>query len=218
MNRKSTASEFLLIGMLLIPFIYLAYIWTELPDTIPGHYGPNGKPDRYDPKEQLAFGMAGLTVFLYLTFRYVPRLDPRKNLDTALFQKIRWIIMVFWAAFLIWMWTVSWKGVSPEMLGTSVLVGVGLLVACLGNLMNSVKPNYFVGIRTPWTLESETVWRRTHQLGGRVMLAGGVISTVLALLVPVPYKSGLVVGVTLLSVFIPVVYSYIYFRQEKLVR
>jgi uncharacterized membrane protein len=215
MNTKSSSNEAFLLVLLLLPFVYLGLIWTQLPATIPGHYGPNGKPDRYDSKEQLALAMGALTVFLYVVFRFVPRLDPRKNLNSALYQKIRWVILVFWAAFLAWFWTISWKGIEPETLGVSTLVGVGLLIACLGNLMHSVKPNYFVGIRTPWTLESETVWRKTHHLGSRVMVAGGVLSAAAALFIPMPYTIAVVMGLFVVAILVPVVYSYIYYRQEK---
>jgi uncharacterized membrane protein len=98
---------------------------------------------------------------------------------------------------------------------SSLLALTALLIAGLGNYMTTVKPNYFVGIRTPWTLQSDAVWRKTHQMGGRWMVAGGLLSAVLVFVVPMPYTVGVVVGIILLSTIIPVVYSYIYFRQEK---
>lgn len=203
-----------MIALLLAPFVYLAIIYNQLPDTLPGHYS-NGQPDRYDPKGELAIIMAATTAFLYAAFRLAPRFDPRAGLNTVLYQKIRWLVMLFWAAFMTWFWKISWRGSQPETLNQTLLIGSGLLIAGLGNLMNSVRPNYFVGIRTPWTLESDVVWRRTHQLGGRLLVAGGLLSVVLALVVPTPYQTGVFVSILLLVALVPVVYLYVYFRQEK---
>ncbi len=215
MKRTFLTTDWLMIGLLLLPFIYLAIIWPQLPSYIPGHYGPDGKPDRYDPKDVLALLLAGSTVVMYIVMRFVPRLDPRAGLNTELYQKIRWCTMVFWAVFLAWFWTISWKGVGPETLVNSVGIGIGLLLAVLGNLLNSIKPNYFVGIRTPWTLESPVVWQRTHRLGARVLVVGGLLISVLVLLMPPSVKMGFILGVTAITALVPVIYSYIYFRQEK---
>ena len=214
MNTKQTSAEVGMIVLLLIPFVYLAIIWNHLPDTLPGHYDSTGQPDRYDPKGELAIIMAATTALLYVAFRLAPRFEPRVGL-TGLYQKIRWLVMLFWVAFMTWFWTISWRGIQPETLTLTLLVGSGLLIAGLGNLINSIKPNYFVGIRTPWTLESNVVWRRTHRLGGRMLVAGGLLSAVLALILPAPYKIGAFVSILILASLIPIMYSYIYFRQEK---
>lgn len=215
MKTTSTFAEAALIVLLLAPFVYLALIWGQLPETIPGHYGPSGRPDRYDPKGQLAALMGGLTVFMYLVFRFLPRIDPGQNLQTALYQKIRWMIMVFWAVFLAWFWTISWQGIGPETMVDTLLTGGGLLLAGLGNLLNSVKPNYFVGVRTPWTLSSPAVWRRTHHLAARVFVIGGLLMAALVWVIPQALKLPVIVALPLLMGLVPVVYSYVYFRQEK---
>ena len=215
MKTKQAPVEFLMIVLLLIPFGYLGVIWNQLPTMLPGHYDSNGQPDRYDPKGELTIVLAATTALLYVAFRLAPRFDPRAGLNMVLYQKIRWLVMLFWVVFTAWFWTISWRGIQPETLSHTLLVGLGLLIAGLGNLINSVKPNYFVGIRTPWTLESDVVWRKTHQLGGRMLLAGGLLGAVLALTVPTPYKVGAFVSVLILVALVPVVYSYVYFRQEK---
>ena len=79
--------------------------------------------------------------------------------------------------------------------------------------MNNVKPNYFVGIRTPWTLESEVVWRKTHQLAARIWLPGGILLAILGWVLPEAAAHITFVAAIAVLVIVPVVYSYILFRQ-----
>lgn len=213
--KTNRSTEALLIGLLLLPFVFLGLIWHQLPEQIPSHYGADGQINQYQPKLNLAIIMLASTVVQYGILRFLPRLDPRQNLKTPLYQKIRTLIIVFWSVFLTWFWYISWQGVQAQRLVNGLLVGVGLLLAGLGNLMNSVKPNYFVGIRTPWTLDSETVWRRTHHLAARLFTAGGLLLASLAWLVPNPAKLPLLVGLPVSLALVAVVYSYICFQQEK---
>ena len=89
------------------------------------------------------------------------------------------------------------------------------LLAAIGNYITTVRPNFFVGIRTPWTLFNETVWRKTHQLAGRVWVGGSILGAILLLLVPTAWQLPVLLTVVGILVIIPTVYSYIVFRQEK---
>jgi uncharacterized membrane protein len=92
---------------------------------------------------------------------------------------------------------------------------VGLLFAFIGNIMLNIKPNYFAGIRTPWTLESEDNWCATHRLAGKLWFAGGILITILTLLIP--SKAGFVVFMCCVGVLvlIPAIYSYLYFKKSR---
>lgn len=213
--KTKLASEILLATLVVLPFLFLAIIWPQLPAQVPGHYGIDGTADRYDPKEELALLMAAVTLFVYLVLQFVPRFDPRRNLNTDAYQKIRLLITLFWTMFLTGFWYISWKGAESDMLNKAVTISVGVLFAGLGNLMNSIKSNYFVGIRTPWTLDSETVWRRTHHFGARLFVGGGLLVIASAWLVPASFAPMVLVGVPLLVAVITVWYSYRCFQQEK---
>ena len=97
-----------------------------------------------------------------------------------------------------------------------VLPLAGLLFAFMGNLMHSIKPNYFAGVRTPWTLEDPDTWRATHRLAGKLWFGGGVFVTIVVLVLPV--KAGLIVFVSMivLLALIPVIYSYTYYKKHQL--
>jgi uncharacterized membrane protein len=93
---------------------------------------------------------------------------------------------------------------------------VGGLLAVIGNYFQALRPNYFIGIRTPWTLQSEQVWKKTHKLGGRVWMGGGILIAILSFLIHGNEASGIVFG-TLLGIMVlwPVLYSFTEFRKES---
>jgi uncharacterized membrane protein len=211
MKPNSTFSEIVLILLLITPFIYLGIIWNQLPAEIAIHYDLLGKPDDWARKETAALLMGSMSVLLYLLLRFLPAIDPKKQLQSSNFQKIRLVITLTMAVITGWLWYMAGHQTNQKML----LALISLMLAGIGNYLTTIKPNWFVGIRTPWTLGNEVVWRKTHQMGGRLMVAGGLLSAVMAIVVPMPYTAGVVVGIMMITLLIPVVYSYIYFRQEK---
>lgn len=215
MNKTTTSAELLMITCLLAPFIYLALIWQQLPAEIATHYGLNGRANGWMLKENAALIMAGFSIALYLVLRYLPQIDPKASVQTANFTRLRVVVTVGFAALTSWLWYEAGHQSSAGNSMGFLLALVGLMLAGMGNYLTTVKPNWFIGIRTPWTLGNDTVWRKTHRLGGRLMVAGGLLIAVLVFLIPVTYQIWVLVSITMLSSLIPVVYSYVFFRQEK---
>jgi uncharacterized membrane protein len=215
MKTNSTSVELLMIAFMLSPLVYLGIIWNQLPAEIVTHYDFQGNPGGWMAKEMAALFTVGMSVFLYLVLRFLPKIDPKGQLQTTNYQKLRFVVTLSLAAIMSWVFYMAGhKGTNGNF--TSVLmVFMGLMLAGMGNYLTTVKPNWFVGIRTPWTLDSEAAWRKTHRMGGRLMVVGGLLSAVLALVVPVPYMLFSVIGVIVITSLVPVIYSYIYFRQEK---
>jgi uncharacterized membrane protein len=90
---------------------------------------------------------------------------------------------------------------------------MGVFFIFMGNILHSIKPNYFAGIRTPWTLESEETWRKTHQLGGKIWFFGGFVMVLNGLVVPFPASTFVMMGLLFIMCIIPVVYSYTYYQS-----
>lgn len=215
MKTKFLYSEWLMLGLMLAPFFYLGFVYDQLPAKVPFQYGVDGTPTYYGPKEGLILIFGGLTIFMYLLFRYIPKLDPKQNLNTTNYYKIRLLITVFWSALLIGLWYTSTKGIMGERFLSYLLASVCLLIAGIGNLLYSVKPNYFVGIRTPWTLDNETVWRKTHQRSAPFWVAGGLLGAILVFVVPGIWKTNIMLSITLGLAVGSVIYSYLVYQQEK---
>jgi uncharacterized membrane protein len=93
--------------------------------------------------------------------------------------------------------------------------GLSLFLAYLGNLMHSIKPNYFAGFRIPWTLENEDNWKKTHRLASKIWFAGGIILAVISLLLPVKLVIIVFLVAVLIMSIIPVVYSYRLFKSSS---
>ncbi|MBS1504721.1 MAG: SdpI family protein [Bacteroidetes bacterium] len=201
----------------LLPMAYLIYVYPSLPASVPVHFGMNGAPDRYGSKTEFLaapFILMGVSVLVYLLMKYLPAIDPKKYVKYGepTFQKIGLAIVVLMAALNIEIVLSAASGTFKA--HRLLLPAMGLFFAFMGNVMHSIKPNYFAGLRTPWTLEDADTWRATHRLAGKLWFAGGIAVTILALLLPA--KAGMIVFgcVTAVIVLIPVVYSYIYYKNH----
>lgn len=216
MNKILRTSVWL---FMLAPVIYLVIIWRNLPDRLALHFNLQGNPDRWGNKTEL-WGSAALMIVVtagtYLLLTNIHRIDPKRYAKEMQdkYNKIAFTVVIFLSVvhfFVIYSSSKGEIGFPPGV----IFAAVSLLFAFLGNYMYNIKPNYFVGIRVPWTLESEENWRKTHNLAGRLWFVAGIIMAILTLILPPAV--GLVVflaGIFILVV-IPVVYSYKTFVKEK---
>lgn len=202
----------------LIPVLYLLSVYNSIPQTVPLHFGIDGKADRYGSKQELVWTVIALSAIaagIYFLIRFLPRIDPKKTArySAGTFKKLSFALIVFFSALQLFIIKTSISG--NVAISKLILPIIGLFFIYLGNLMYSVKPNYFFGIRTPWTLEDESTWRATHQLAGKLWLAGGLAITILALLLP--FKFGFIVFICIVCIIalIPVIFSYTYFKKQK---
>jgi uncharacterized membrane protein len=190
-------------------------IYSKLPEQVATHYGVNGAADGWSSRSFAAFGLPLLMFFLFSLLQALPKILPRRE-NVERFQDTYWTITTIVIAFLSMTHVMTlgialgWR-VNVE---TFMLVGIGALFVLLGNLMPRVKSNWLLGIRTPWTLDSETVWRETHRIGGRTMVAGGIV-TMIAAFLPQAIKPWVAFGALLFGALVPAVYSYVLWRREK---
>ncbi|HVT84744.1 MAG TPA: SdpI family protein [Chitinophagaceae bacterium] len=203
--------------ILCIPWIYLAAIWGKLPEKIPVHFGLNGTPDKYGEKNQVFIFSAIITAAALLTYfilTNIYKIDPKRyaTKQQGVFLKIAVVMIVFlsFVNVIILRWTLQEHTGNLNMF----LVAIGLLFAFFGNIMHSIKPNYFAGLRLPWTLESEANWKATHQFASKIWFAGGILIALLALFIKPAIMFFVMMGIILIMVIIPIIYSYRYFKKE----
>ncbi len=204
-------------GLVIAAIAIAISIWAypQLPPTIATHWSLNGTPDGFSSR--LVAGLIVPAVILAMTgvFNVLPQLDPRRE-NYAKFFGTYWLICNTVIAFMIIAHVmIIASGIGyPIRIDRLMPVGIGLLFIVLGNFLTRVEPNWFVGIRTPWTLSSDTVWRKTHRTGGYVMVVGGLLVAACAAL---PHSAfvPLLVTVILVMVGIPVVQSYILWKREQ---
>ncbi|CAM3685302.1 SdpI family protein [Mucilaginibacter galii] len=203
----------------LLPVAYLFFIYPTLPAKVPLHFGPGGKPDAFgEPKDLFGFQylLLGVSLGVYLLIKYLPQIDPKQkakySADT--FQKMSLGMVLFLSAINLAVLFATANGSFN--IDKLLYPLMGLFFAFLGNLMNSIKPNYFAGIRTPWTLESEDTWRATHRLAAKLWFWGGVLITIITLLIKGQAASTFFLCGTIMLALIPMVYSFIYFKKHQL--
>lgn len=219
MKNKTVILEWLITGVIVgLPFLYLAASWSSLPARVPTHFNLRGQADGYSERASLwkiLVFLAVLSTGLFLLLRFLPVIDPKKKaaLSTAIFRKTAMAVVILIAALNVGIVYGAQPGVQS--VNQPVYIVLGIFFMYMGNLMNSIKPNYFVGIRLPWTLESEENWRATHRLGGRVFLAGGAVLILSALLLPIVAAGIILMIISALMALIPCCYSFIHFRRHR---
>jgi uncharacterized membrane protein len=205
--------------ILSIPWIYLAFIWNDLPATIPTHFGINGLPDKFGEKYELLIVPAVFTIVgigMYFILRNIHKIDPKKKYTaatSAVLSKIAVALMILLCAvsLFVFYWTLKGKIEGIPLF----FCGLGLFFAYLGNLMHSIKPNYFVGYRIPWALENEENWRKTHQLASKIWFVGGLALAVISLLLNGKVLTIVFITALCILAFVPIIYSYNVYRQSE---
>lgn len=208
MNRKQAFK--IAIVILLIPYILGAIYYNKLPDTLPTHFDVSGTPDDFSSKAYALFGlptiMLGVTILTYV----FTNLDPkRKNQN----EKIMSITYIFLALLTVVISVITvFYGLGKEINVTTIIsVLISLLILLIGNYLPKTKRNYTVGIKVPWTLESDYVWNKTHQLAGKLWVIAGIIGIITSFINP----NIMFVAIMIVTI-IPIIYSYqIYKNQQK---
>jgi uncharacterized membrane protein len=200
--------------LLLAMFVTAAAVWNSAPDQIPVHWNGAGEIDRYGGRFEGLLLLPLIATGIYLLLRFLPNIDPgRANYARfgGTYAAIRIGVIALSAAIygVAMLWVVrrpvSIKGVVP------ILVGV--LFVVLGSVMGKIRPNWFVGIRTPWTMSSKIAWVRTHRLGGWLFLAQGVLFIVSGAL-DNRILNGVVIGTIFAVIATLFVYSYVLWRAD----
>lgn len=195
-------------------FALAAVTWPTAPARIPVHWNVSGAVDRYGGRFEGVLGLPLLALGLYLLLLVLPLLDPAR----ASYAHFAWaysfirfaVLLVLATSYgVIHLWLRGW----PVNVGLVVGGAVGLLLIGIGNVLGKVRPNWFVGIRTPWTLTSRRAWARTHRLGGWVSIADGMLLLV-ATIAGVPWVRAVSVAIIGASVLALIVYSYVVWRGD----
>jgi len=208
-------SEILLIVLVLAAWVTGFYFYSIFPEQVPVHWNYAGQVDRLGSRLEGAFILPIVVTAMYLLFWLIPLIDPKKEK----YQEFIKVYNLFRYLLIIIMWLI-YLITSLSALGYNIKVEIwvpliiGLLFILLGNYMGKIKPNWFMGIRTPWTLSNDEVWSKTHRLGGKMFMLMGLFLILNPLL---PFQSltwALIIPIVTV-VLVPVIYSYIIFHKLK---
>ena len=200
--------------IMLLTIAFTVSVYSRLPDRVPVHWGLRGDVDRYGPRAEAAFLMPLAMIGLWLLLRFLPRIDPRRVNYAKFGDTYDLVVNSLIALFAVMHvallgtalgWPISMARLVPALVGLQLLI--------LGNALPRARPNWWFGIRTPWTLSNDRVWMRTHRVGGYLLAAAGLVLLVTAAL---PNAFGVTLGLTAVgvAVFGSFIYSYFAWKQE----
>jgi len=213
--KSSFKTEWFSVAIIGLAFLAGLYFVSRLPALVPTHWNLAGQPNGYSTPYAAAFLLPLLMLIIYLVLVFLPYIDPKKDQYASfapVYHHFKDLIIFF--LFIIYMLT-NLSGVGYKIsiaFWTPLLVG-GLFVI-IGALLNKVKMNWFMGIRTPWTMSSETVWAKTHQLSSRVLMIAGLIIA-LTVMAPAAWKNAMFILAVAIVVLALPIYSYFLYAREK---
>lgn len=209
-TRTTTIISFILVAAATLAGILL---WNRLPDPMPAHWNAAGEIDGYMSKFWGVFLVPIITVALLGLFLVIPHIDPLKA-NIANFIGIFNAFILAFVAYILYLYALTLFAALgiPFNMTIMLLPVVGLLFIGIGYMMGKAKRNFFIGIRTPWTLSSETVWDETHKLGSKLFMLGGAVTIVSAFL----GETGIwiMLAAIFIAAFVPIVYSYVLYQRE----
>ncbi|MDX9892981.1 MAG: SdpI family protein [Patescibacteria group bacterium] len=209
----SPTTELIPLLTIILVIVGSFYFYTHFPEQVPMHWNYQGEIDSYSNKMVGAFMIPAIMIVSYLTFLIIPLIDPKAERYSQ-FQKtyhvFKAIIIGYFALIYFYIGLVGLGYQIP--INIVVPLSIGVLFLIIGNYLSKIKPNWFIGIRTPWTLSNEKVWNQTHRFGGKIFVAMGLI-TILGAFLPNQiywriFIVSIISGVTLIMI-----YSYLSYRK-----
>lgn len=210
MNQKSKTTLLISTVVCLTPMVFALLVFEKLPPQVPIHFDAAGNADNFLPKAVAAFGLPLLMAAINMYTHFRLNEDPRvENASSAIKQMTKWVIPIISVILVPFSLLTSMGTSLPIPMIAMALVGVVIIIC--GNYLPKCRQNYTVGIKLPWTLDSETNWNKTHRFAGFLWVIGGLIILVNAFLSIWPVYAA-VIG---LLVITPFIYSYVEYKKEK---
>jgi uncharacterized membrane protein len=213
--KPTLKTEIFPIILILTAAIASFYFYAHFPERVPTHWDFAGQVNGWGNKVEGAFAIPGMLVAMYFLFLFLPMLDPKKErygqfIKTYnIFRNL--ILLVLVAIYFI----ASFNGLGYNIpVQYLVPIIIGILFIVLGNYMGKLKRNWFIGVRTPWTISSEEVWNKTNRFGGYLFVVSGLIMMAIPFL-PSLIGFWLFGGMMVALVFGTFIYSYILYIKEK---
>lgn len=208
MIKKNLKTMVITTIIILVPLIVGLLMWNQLPDTMATHFDENGVANGWSSKPFAVIGIPLILVVIHWFCAFFTGVDPKKsNISDKMMTLVLWIVPVTSIFACGSMYVYAFDNTINTTIIGMMLIGCIFLV--LGNYMPKMKQSYTLGIKLPWTLESEENWNRTHRLGGWVYMACGI----LVLIAGFTQQFWMVFVVIVLGTLIPVAYSYSLYKK-----
>lgn len=207
-------SELIIVGIIILSFAISIYYYPQMPEKVASHWNAQGQVNGYMSKFWGLFLMPVISVGLLLLFILIPRIDPLKS-NIQEFRKYYdgFIVLIMVFLFYLHLLTIFWNLGHTFNMITFLSPAFAILFYYSGVLIENARRNWFIGIRTPWTLSSDKVWVKTHKIGGKLFKIAGILA-----LFAIFFESYailvIVVPMIMISIY-AVVYSYFEYQKEN---
>ncbi|MBW2979825.1 SdpI family protein [Candidatus Woesearchaeota archaeon] len=202
------------LAIIIISFAVSIYLYPQMPDRMASHWNSQGEVDGYMSRFWGLFLMPIVVTFCFLLFIFLPRIDPLKKNVEKFRKYYDWFIALFIAfMFYVYLLTIFWNLDYRFNMTVMIIPAFGILIYYIGILVENCKRNWFIGIKTPWTLSSDEVWNKTHKLAAKLFKAAGVIA--LSGLFLQKYAIWIFLVPVLFAAFYPIFYSYFEYKKIK---
>lgn len=217
--RRIFTSPWLVVLLLLLPIVFVGYHYNSLPDTIPIHFNAKGEADGFGKRSTIWVMVLILTFVslgIYLLIANIHRIDPRKakSANPDVYKQLAFVVLVFMTIVQMLVCNAIIFPDSNDSMATLIFAAMGLLFAAMGYLMRNVPPNYFIGLRLPWTLEDDQNWAATHRVMSVLWVVGGGVLAILAFLLSFTATLIAFFCVLVLVLLMPVIYSYQHYKRN----
>jgi uncharacterized membrane protein len=204
-------NRYLVMSLLLVAAAFAAtmIVYGQLPDRIPLHWNAHGEIDRYGPRGS-AFMMPGVMAGLLALLAVLPKVSPlRFSVDA--FSDTYWYCALIVEGMMAYIHTLVLAGALDHGIDTGrwMLGGMAVFIALLGNVMGKVRRNFWLGVRTPWTLANERVWYATHRLAAKMMVGCSALAFIAAL---ANFRLAALLLI-IIGPLVPAVYSLLYYKR-----
>lgn len=200
--------------IILVSFAIAFYYYPQMPNMMASHWGFEGEVNGYMSKFWGLFLMPIMSLALFILFLLIPQIDPLKE-NVAKFRKYFDGFILVFEVFLFYLYliTIFWNLGARFDMTAALMPAMAILFYYMGIMIGKAERNFFIGIRTPWTLSSDSVWKKTHQLGGKLFKAAAVF-TALGFFFPTYAIWLMIVPIVGVSIYLTV-YSYVEFKKEE---
>ncbi|HDI06435.1 MAG TPA: SdpI family protein [Candidatus Aenigmarchaeota archaeon] len=206
-------NEIIILGIILFSFLFGIYLYPQMPEKIASHWNVQGQVDGYMSKFWGLFLMPLISAGLFLLFIAIPKIDPLKT-NIEKFRKYYdgFITLIIIFLFYLYLLTIFWNmGIRFDIIQL-LAPAFGILFYYCGILTENAKRNWFIGIRTPWTLSNDAVWDKTHKIGGKLFKISGIV-----VLFGIFFRNYalffILVPVILVAIY-TIIYSYVEYQKE----
>lgn len=209
MIKKNLKTLIITSVITLLPILAGVILWDKLPENVPTHFGINGETDGFSSKAFAVFALPFFLLAVHWVCTFVTSVDPKsKNIDGKPLMLVFWICPTL----SLLVSTLVYATAMDIKLDINMIMSLffGVLFIIIGNYLPKCKQNYSLGIKIPWTLNSEENWNYTHRISGKLWVAGGIIiifTSILRVIWIFP-------AITLTMVIVPVILSYLYHKKH----